>query len=140
MSRSSWINIRYFKPIAPPETLTLLENYGWCFVSGAIYDALPGKEDIHTATRDEVELLFVEYQGATERIAINMRWQDSDIMCMFLFYKQETLADLACYPTKHLAGMKDWYSDVSWYLERLLPPFLEFRPNGIEEIKWEWNW
>lgn len=142
MSRSSWLDIKYDRPVPPTAMIAALVEHGWHHKPRFGFLPLHDGDnyqwtEAESSSWDETFTMFHEKEEAGEQIGVTLQWEDTEIRCTFILKTQELSIDFAWYPNRHLAGFPVQYTDLSWYLTRLLPPIF-ILTNGAIQMEWHW--
>ena len=142
MSRISSFDFTPYRPIRSPlEIVSLLLESGWTLDCNGDVSYLPlgdaGLFDWQHVPIEEQNKVFEEIRRKElqgELISLSMFWKDTLIGGEFLFSPKGDLAFIATAKRKTIQNC-DRYTDVTWYLQRLIPPL---RSGGLsfETIKW----
>lgn len=143
MSRSSSIDIRYHSyGITSCEVLKMLLSYGWNLDDYGEITFLPMDDDDrfdwmslpYTMDNQRHVLQLLEAkERAQELLGITLQWENSRIGGTVLFYSDQSFSFMATVNRRKLPMFE--FTDVNWYLHKLLAPLLENNV-VVELIQW----
>ena len=132
MSHSASIDLHLARPLANVSSaLSSLKQAGWKADDGGEISYLPlgddGDFDWRSAPLDEgslVDTIVQSKERAGELVGIVLTWEDSGVGGQFLFNPDHRSVNVVLSNNRKLLDGCERFTDLSWYLSRILPAFV----------------
>lgn len=142
MSHTAGIEISISNKLDSLKLIQLFIDSGWSYDDYGMITYLPFNDNDKFDWRRANLTEFLEVAEVIKKKMINaeivgmvLTWEDTKIGGEFLFYQENDFIMSLSSNRKTLAACYD-YTDVSWYIKRLIPPIID-AGYTIESVAWK---